>query len=213
MKRIVVVHKLISKSDGPLTPYATRAFNEIKEKASQYTVLMAGRGRFQVTGLSTFDQCSVNVNDRTCTCRKWQLTGMPCQHGVAAIWNMGQNGVQTGIVESWVDEVYWLETWKRVYFNTIEPINGREFWVPSECPSILVPPKHHTPVGRPKKARKKSNVEIEEAKGKMTRKGGTKKCAKCGNEGHNSRGCKGQGVSLVMLERVREKQWGRRLKS
>lgn len=29
--------------------------------------------------------------------------------------------------------------------------------------------------------------------GKLTRKGSTIKCSKCGNAGHNSRSCKGQG--------------------
>ncbi|XP_035842718.1 uncharacterized protein LOC118489161 [Helianthus annuus] len=102
MKKIVVVHKVIAKINGPLTPYATRVFDEIKADASQYSVMMAGRGRFQVTG-GYADQCKVDVNERTCTCRKWQLTGMPCKHGVAAIWDMARNGMNVGVLESSVD--------------------------------------------------------------------------------------------------------------
>lgn len=38
MKRIVNVQKVISKSQGPLTPAATKLFDAIKNEASYYTV-------------------------------------------------------------------------------------------------------------------------------------------------------------------------------
>ncbi|GKB70795.1 hypothetical protein Tco_0932207 [Tanacetum coccineum] len=38
MKRIVIVQKIIKKSDGPLTPSVTKLFNKIKEAASECTV-------------------------------------------------------------------------------------------------------------------------------------------------------------------------------
>jgi hypothetical protein len=37
MKRIVTVHKVITKCEGPLTPSVTKIFNAIKNEASQYT--------------------------------------------------------------------------------------------------------------------------------------------------------------------------------
>ncbi|KAJ0716036.1 putative transcription factor interactor and regulator CCHC(Zn) family [Helianthus annuus] len=72
-------------------------------------------------------------------------------------------------------------------------------WTPSECPTTLIPPKHHTQVGRPKKKRKKAYGEKEleqefDRGGKMTRKGSSIKCGKCGNMGHNVRSCKRQGA-------------------
>ncbi|XP_021984711.1 uncharacterized protein LOC110880496 [Helianthus annuus] len=113
---------------------------------------------------------------------KWDLTGMPCIQAVAAIWDMSRNNIDVGIPEDWMDE----------------PINGSEMWTPSECPTTLIPPKHHTQVGRPKKKRKKAYGEKEleqefDKGGKMTRKGSSIKCGKCGNMGHNVRSCKGQG--------------------
>ncbi|GKG35091.1 mutator type transposase, partial [Tanacetum coccineum] len=48
-------------------------------------------------------------------------------------------------------------------------------------------------VGRPGKKRKKSACEVTEMvkDGKLTRKGGTVTCCKCGQKGHNKRSCKG----------------------
>ncbi|GKC40235.1 mutator type transposase [Tanacetum coccineum] len=46
MKRIVIVQKVIEKSQGPLTPTVTKIFNAIKEKASQLTIVWNGAKLF-----------------------------------------------------------------------------------------------------------------------------------------------------------------------
>ncbi|XP_021974647.1 uncharacterized protein LOC110869723 [Helianthus annuus] len=170
-KRIVNVKKIIAKSDGPLSPAATTMFDSIKNEASQYNVLMTGSSNYQVT--DSRNKTVVDVQMRTCSCRKWDLIGMPCKHAVAAIWNVSENGLSPGIPESWVDPVYWLDSWKKVYMHTIDPIAGPEMWPRSRCLTKLTPPKYHKQVGRPKKKRKTSQLDVE-AKltkgGKLTRK-------------------------------------------
>ncbi|XP_022032469.1 uncharacterized protein LOC110933562 [Helianthus annuus] len=198
--RIVNVKKIQAKAHGPLTPHAQEVFNKIKEEASQLNVLMVGAVQYQVNSLRS--QCVVNMKNRTCTCRKWDLTSMPCKHVVAAINDMARNDIRIGVPKELV-EVYWLSTWKKVYENVINPIPGPENWIPSQCPTTLLPPKHHKQVGRPQKKRKKSVGEVEveayfDSEGKMTRKGNTTKCSKCGNLGHNSRTCKEQGGENVV---------------
>ncbi|KAI3731259.1 hypothetical protein L1987_62447 [Smallanthus sonchifolius] len=197
MKRIVVVHKIIAKCKGPLTPTATKMLDQIKTDASHYTVIWAGTGKYQVTG-PTGEQRAVFMDKRSCSCRKWDLTGMPCRHAVACIWNMAMHGSDEGIPEKWVHEAYWLDTWKKVYAHTLDPINSKDLWTPSKCPTTLIPPKHHKQVGRPKKKRKKSADEVSQltqtmsSSGKMPRKGNTVTCDKCKQKGHNQRTCKGQ---------------------
>ncbi|XP_076900040.1 protein FAR1-RELATED SEQUENCE 6-like [Bidens hawaiensis] len=192
MKRIVNVRKSIAKCDGPLTPNITKIFEAIKTEASQYKVIWNGRNKYQVRG-PFLNQCVVDVDQKNCSCRKWELTGIPCKHAVAVNWNMVKNSIDVGSPESWVSEVYLLETWKKVYENTIDPINGREMWTPFECPTTLVPPKHHKQIGRPKKQRKRSAEEMQLVnKGKMTRIANTVTCGKCKLKGHNQRSCTGQ---------------------
>lgn len=98
------------------------------------------------------------------------------------------------IPETWVHQVYHLRTWKDVYEYKLFPINGRPMWPKCNVPTTLTPPVHHKPVGRPKKKRKKSSVELEDGTkvGRLTKKNVTVTCAKCGEKGHNSRTCKGQ---------------------
>ncbi|XP_022029337.1 uncharacterized protein LOC110930347 [Helianthus annuus] len=115
-KRIVNVKKLQAKCMGPLTPHATEVFDEIKKQAAEMSVLMVDSDKYQVTGPRS--QCVVNVKHKTCACSKWDLTGMPCKHAVAGIWDMSRNSIDVGIQKDWVDEVYWLSTWKKVFIPT-----------------------------------------------------------------------------------------------
>ncbi|XP_076927707.1 uncharacterized protein LOC143591367 [Bidens hawaiensis] len=202
--RIVTVKKMQATARGPLTPQATKAWDEIQTEASKLTVMMVDDVTYQVKSLRS--QCVVNVGDRTCTCRRWDLTGMPCKHAVAALYNMIEN-MYVGPLEKWVDEAYWLDSWKKVYNHQIRPIPGPDMWTPSKCPTIIIPPKHHTQIGRPKKNKKKALGEkkkvvaskkrkIEEvqelfsAGGRLTRLGHEKSCGRCGGYGHNIRTCR-----------------------
>ncbi|GJX48163.1 mutator type transposase [Tanacetum coccineum] len=142
MKRIVIVQKVIQKSKGPLIPAITKLFNKIKEAASKCIVDWNGSDLFQVKGPYQ-DQCVVNLTQKTCSCRKWEISGIPCKHVIAAIHDMADN------------------------------VNGRDMWSKFECPTTLLPPKVHPQIGRPSKKRKKSKGEIAIVKGdKLTRKAG-----------------------------------------
>jgi hypothetical protein len=193
MRRIVNVLRVIDRCDGLLTPTATKLFEGIKKDAARYTVIWNGDDHYQVSGSGGY-KCVVDLSNNTCVCRRWELTGMPCQHAVAALWNKASNGQQIGVLESYVSPVYRLEKWKEVYSFRVFPINGRSFWQKSEIPTVITPPVHHKPVGRPRKVRKKSTMELEDAVkgGRLSKKGTSGVCGKCKNPGHNSRTCNGR---------------------
>ncbi|GKB58862.1 mutator type transposase [Tanacetum coccineum] len=172
MRRMVNVIAVIKKTDGPLTPSATKLLKIAMDRANNCTVAFNGGEEYEVKGQSG-SQCVVK---KVCSCRKWELTGIPCSHAIAANYNMSLNGVQVGIPEEWVDKCYWV------------------MWKKSQIPTTLTPPKHNTPVGRPRKNRRKSKEEKAEMvkDGKLSRAYKTVTCMKCGNLGHNSRSCKGQ---------------------
>ena len=194
MKRIVNVNKMIARCDGPLTPTATKLLKHSCDEATKYKVSWGGGIYYQVSG-PFHDQCVVNVEQRTCTCRKWELTGIPCKHAVATNWNMALNNQNAGLPEEWVHPCYRLETWKNVYSNLIQPIRGRMFWPKCNVPTTMLPPEHQAQVGRPRKERRKSKTERSVVytfkSGKLSREHKTVTCAKCGTKGHNKRSCTG----------------------
>nr|KAJ0217663.1 hypothetical protein LSAT_V11C300103380 [Lactuca sativa] len=182
------------KSQGPLTPTATKLLNGVKKDASQYTCIFNGSEKTQVTG-TMGEQFMVNWRDRNCSCRHWEITGIPCSHLVSAIWDKVEHGAKNvPPLEEWVHPCYRLSTWNEMYKYKVQPINGRSIWPKSDCPTTLTPPKHTKQVGRPKKKRKRAQTEEPNNQGKsLTRKFLTVTCSKCKNKGHNSRSCKGQG--------------------
>ena len=96
MKKIVNVQRIIDKSDGPFTPNASRLFKVIKEDSSKYRVTWNGGQKYQVNG-PWGEQCVMDISSKTCSCRRWELTGMPCKHAVATINDMGNNGMEIGL--------------------------------------------------------------------------------------------------------------------
>ncbi|MFS7970689.1 putative transcription factor interactor and regulator CCHC(Zn) family [Helianthus anomalus] len=193
MKRIVNVMKVQHQCKGPLTPKITEILDEIKKAAAQCTVKWCGDSRWQVQG--TLGQYVVNVEQKVCTCRRWEFSGIPCKHAVAVNWDMAAHKQQVGPPEDWVHPCYYLDTWKKAYAYKVGPINGPKLWPISLVPTTLTPPLHHKQAGRPKKKRRRDQVEIEDAmekKGKLTKKDGTVTCKKCNVKGHNSRSCKGK---------------------
>ncbi|GJV66401.1 mutator type transposase [Tanacetum coccineum] len=167
MMSIVVVQKVIAKTVGPFTPSVTKMFDAIKKR-------LLGT---MFNGME-------------------ELTGIPCKHDVAAIYNMFENSVGVGIPEQWVHDAYRLKTWAHVYLFKVNPCNGRDMWPVVESRTVIIPPLYKPPIGRPPKKRKKSNDEIASqsaSSGKLFRKGESVSCGKCDNVGHNRKGCRGQG--------------------
>ncbi|KAK1424568.1 hypothetical protein QVD17_19900 [Tagetes erecta] len=78
----------------------------------------------QEVTITRTQQHVVDIDAKTSSCRRWEFTAMPYKHTVVVLWNMDQHGYDMGILERWVFEVYWLDSWKKVYMNTLEPIHG-----------------------------------------------------------------------------------------
>ncbi|GJV73561.1 hypothetical protein Tco_1493556 [Tanacetum coccineum] len=112
--------------------------------------------------------------------KKWKLTGIPCKHDMAVIYNMSENSVGVAIPEQWVHAAYRLETWAHVYSFKVNPCNNREMWPVVESPTVIIPHLYKPLVGRPPKKRKKSHDEIASescSSSKLSRKGKSVKCA------------------------------------
>ncbi|XP_023766260.2 uncharacterized protein LOC111914783 [Lactuca sativa] len=158
MKRICNVMKAVKKVKGPLTPTTTYILDARKKGASQYIARWNGENKYQVAG-ALQDQHMVDVRNQTCTCRKWELMGIPCRHAITTLNEISKDPEAELDIYKWVHKVYWLETWQKAYSFKVEPIKGRSMWPKSNCPTKLIPPPHRTQVGRPKKKEDKVRVK------------------------------------------------------
>ncbi|KAL8487226.1 hypothetical protein ACS0TY_023773 [Phlomoides rotata] len=75
-------------------------------------------------------QYFVNLENHTCSCRLWELSGIPCKHVVSAITH------QRGELEEYVCDWYIVECYKKCYSPSIKGINGDDLW----AESMIIPP-------------------------------------------------------------------------
>ncbi|WMV51388.1 hypothetical protein MTR67_044773 [Solanum verrucosum] len=126
-------------------------------------------------------QHKVDIARRTCSCRVWQLRGIPCAHLVAALY------FKKFSLYDYIDSCYSKETYLRIYANVIEPLTNMEMLPVSTNPTIEPPEITNMP-GRPPKARRKEAEETKKS-GKLPRTGLAMTCSICHVKGHNKRGC------------------------
>ena len=119
----------------------------------------------------------VDLEKKECTCRGWQLTGLPCVHAIAFI------GTRRVELEDFVDHYYSIEMFKAAYVTVVPPMPGKEEWEKVEIGFKLLPPKCNRAAGRPRKRRM---VGVEE--GGSTSKG-KRRCKRCGGLGHLQKTC------------------------
>ncbi|KAL2243380.1 UNVERIFIED_CONTAM: hypothetical protein Sindi_0456000 [Sesamum indicum] len=139
--------------------------------------------------------------------RKWDLTGIPCKHGMSAICT------QSLEPKDFVNPCYSVATFIEVYKNEIFPVNGPNLWEKSGLIPCL-PPNFGRGAGRPARARRleygePANKGKKRTRGqrnqitKMKRQPYKVKCHYCGETCHNKKGCarkkKDQSVASMQL--------------
>ena len=160
-----------------LVPSAERRVAEALERARTYQVLRANEAEFEV--ISHEGTNIVDIRNRCCLCRGWQLYGLPCAHAVAALLSCRQN------VHRFTESCFTVATYRKTYSQTIHPIPDKTLWKelsegdPNGNKSVEIivnPPKSLRPPGRPRKKRVRA-----EDRGRVKR---VVHCSRCNQTGH-----------------------------
>ncbi|KAI8551959.1 hypothetical protein RHMOL_Rhmol06G0227900 [Rhododendron molle] len=181
MSRFENKRSWIETCNGSICPKIQKTLEELKSDARSWEATCAGNSIFEVSnGVRTF---VVDLARQSCICRKWDITGIPCPHGIAAIIKDKRQP------ESFVHPFFHKETYMRSYAAIINPIPDQTLWVHTESDAIMAPSLRRPP-GRPKKARRKA-VDEEKNPHLARRTHQSLKCSTCNEYGHNTRTCKG----------------------
>ncbi|KAL6494833.1 hypothetical protein OROGR_031633 [Orobanche gracilis] len=161
------------------------------------TAMWNGDSQFKIGG--SRGGTIVDLNAWTCTCRVWQLTGIPCCHVTSDIALMREEP------ESYVYGCLSGDTYLKCYEHMLKPLNGMHLWPQIDKP-VLLPPAPRILKGRPKWMRRKDAFEDGKRKPtnegleaqpevdpyqklKKSKKGIKMICRICRQEGHNIRKC------------------------
>ena len=136
----------------------------------------------------------VDLAAKTCDCRRWQLTGIPCCHAISCLRH------ERIAPESVLPSCYSLDAYNNAYAYSIWPCRDKSEWEKIDAHQVL-PPVYEKRVGRPPKARKKQPHEVPGKNGpRLSRHGVTMHCSHCSEGGHNSAGCKLKKMGLSAEE-------------
>lgn len=118
----------------------------------------------------------VNLKLMTCTCNRFQIDGVPCQHGLAVIGERGEQPYH------YCSKYHTRDSYMACYAGFIVLLGEHAQWKLDKylhCGDILLPRSNRQP-RRPRKARRRTRFELINPT----------KCGRCGSAGHNRRTCK-----------------------
>ncbi|GMJ16053.1 hypothetical protein HRI_005274500 [Hibiscus trionum] len=185
MTRIASKKEAAEKIIGTLCPKIQKKLEKIIEQSIRCWPRNAGGQRWEVSA-GFEDQHAVDLEAQTCSCRKWDLTGIPCIHVASVILHIGARP------EDFVNSCYRKDTQLEIYSHMVKPVRGPKQWVHYQTDEPLLPPVIRRPVGRPQTKRRKEPDEQVKKTGKMSKLGVHMTCSKCGSKGRNKRSCRGQ---------------------
>ncbi|XP_056863534.1 uncharacterized protein LOC108834178 [Raphanus sativus] len=193
MVRIAKRHITSMRHEGVCSKYVVNLLGEEKKIADECVMTPATRGVFEVSVDN--DRHNVNTIRHTCSCGKWQISGVPCEHAYGAMIDKGLN------VDDYVSNFFSTLMWQYIYNTILEPVRGPRVWMKLGLGLIVAPPEPDQP-GRKKKKKQKKFPSIKgkfespkkkkkkrEAE-KLGRAGWKVHCSSCGEAGHNALGCK-----------------------
>ncbi|GJU15872.1 RNA-directed DNA polymerase, eukaryota, reverse transcriptase zinc-binding domain protein [Tanacetum coccineum] len=152
MQRNWNMSKQASELQDQITPSIRKRLDHLKVEQRKWQVFASG---YQVAEVRRRDHAfGVNLITRSCDCRLWTLTGVPCAHAVAAYMKQ-KIDPDLGVSNSY-SQSKWFDTYK----FSIKPVYGYKMWKPTRNTPPL-PPIVKTIPRRPRKNRIKHPSEQE----------------------------------------------------
>lgn len=160
-----------------LSPSMEEKLEKESLKVHSQRVLLHAGSIFEVHGESSE---MVNIDQWDCSCKGWQLTGLPCSHALAVIGCIGRNPYD------YCSRYLTSESYKLTYAESITPIPSIERSPAQKKGSqvattvTVTPPPTRRPPGRPT-TKKPGSQELVKRQ---------LQCSRCKGLGHNKSTCK-----------------------
>ncbi|XP_058200756.1 uncharacterized protein LOC131315614 isoform X2 [Rhododendron vialii] len=155
-----------------LTPSMEERLQNETSKSRSLQVLHSHDSIFEVRGESVD---LVNIDHWDCSCKGWQITGLPCCHAIAVFERLGRSAYDYCL------QYFSTESYRLAYAESILPVPNVEKSVESQLTeaAVTVTPPVKRPAGRPKMKQTGSVVIIKRQL----------QCSSCKGLGHNKRKC------------------------
>ncbi|XP_016582287.2 uncharacterized protein LOC107879869 [Capsicum annuum] len=165
-----------------VSPECMNLFNDWRSIAHRCKVEFNGYWGYKVSDGE--DRHTVNLEHKKCTCRLWDLSGIPCPHAIKVLIH------KKVIPETKIHWWYTKEAYILTYKHKMQPVRGERSWK-VEASHAMLPPDVVKQVGRPKWKRDREPDKARKRKGEwsQSRKGTQMTCRNCDESNQNAKGC------------------------
>ncbi|XP_016647397.1 PREDICTED: uncharacterized protein LOC103334793 [Prunus mume] len=119
-------------------PRIVKIIEKNKLGASQCIPRLEGESKYQVSYMYEGEYV-VDLKAKTCSCRRWNLCGIPCSHAISCILRKEAN------VFDYAHECYKKEAYLSSYEPMVHPIPSMDQWQRTNWPPIKPPPYKKQP--------------------------------------------------------------------
>ncbi|XP_018486949.1 uncharacterized protein LOC108857459 [Raphanus sativus] len=106
--------------DDVLVPSAESRMLAAMEKSRGHRVYRANEAEFEV--MASEGNVVVDVENRSCLCRRWEVQGLPCSHAVGALLTCEED------VYEYAESCFTAESYRRTYGEAIEAVSESVEW-------------------------------------------------------------------------------------
>lgn len=190
MNRIKEHKKATEKWSSDWSPRSMEMLQDNKEAAFGCKVIFNGADGYEIGEGN--DKHTVHLEKHLCTCRAWDITGIPCAHALCALHHAKIDPMTK--MSKWYHKTTYMDS----YHHPIQPVPGKKFMKINEYKPIEPPPLTKL-AGRPRKKRIRASTEPNNNDGtRLSRRGQIQTCRICYQSGHNRTTCPNRGNQVIL---------------
>ena len=118
MTRMYSKRSVIKKFTSDICPNIVQKLEQLKVDSKSFSAIPLGCCIYEVD--NEYEGHVVNLTRKCCTCRVWDLTGIPCKHGVATIYK------NLEMLEDYVHACFRNDVYVAAYKEMITPLPSQD---------------------------------------------------------------------------------------
>lgn len=126
MVRIQEIRTQLDMWTGNVCPNSMKKMKKSINQSAYCYAIWNGNDSYEVK--SREHKLKVNLEEKTCSCRHWPISGLPCSHAIACIY------YHTNNLYDYIAKCYHAEEFRKNYEHCVEPVEGMPAWPISNRP-------------------------------------------------------------------------------
>jgi hypothetical protein len=169
--------KIGGNMNGKIIPSVIETLNDQSKAIKDHEVVKIGDGTTKV--IVSNIRHAVNLEQKSCTCRAWQVIEKSCSHALAFIATLSREVDMADLVHQY----YSVDMFRKAYAGVFTPMTSKQLWTRVDLGYTIKKPQLRRKPSRPRVSRIKA---LDEASKKKKRE-----CSECHEFKHTTKYCQG----------------------